>query len=266
MNLQTSWKLPKQRPRPRWGARSAVAVLLVSLLATPVGALRAEDSEKGFTPLFNGRSLDGWKGNPDLWSVVDGAIRGQTSDDKPLKRNEFLIWDGRAADFVLRLEFRIADRGVGNSGVQYRSKVYTDEGPWVVGGYQADIERTNKYMGILYEERGRGILALRGQEVALNRDGDKLVKEVVGSTGDEMELVQGVKANEWQTLEVTARGNRLEHKLNGRTLVRVVDNDSKEMAKSGVIALQLHVGAEMQIDFRNIRLRNERLEAIGDKP
>ncbi|MCO6047665.1 DUF1080 domain-containing protein [Aeoliella sp. ICT_H6.2] len=228
--------------------------------------MSAEDTEEGFVSLFDGESLKGWDGNPELWSVVDGVIRGKTSDDNPLARNEFLIWDGEVSDFVLKLEFRIADRGVGNSGVQYRSKRYKDEGPWVAGGYQADIERTNKYMGILYEERGRGILALRGQEVALNRNGEQFEKEVVGSTGDASELVQDVKAGEWQTMEIVARGNHLEHKLNGRTLVRVTDNDDEKMAKKGLIALQLHVGPEMQIEFRNIRLKDEGPDKKNSKP
>ncbi len=257
---------PTSTSRPLGATCLVVAALPLLCLAIPARALSAEAPEEGFVSLFDGESLKGWDGNPELWSVVDGVIRGKTSDDTPLKRNEFLIWDGQASDFVLKLEFRIADRGVGNSGVQYRSKRRSDEGHWVVGGYQADIERTNKYMGILYEERGRGILALRGQEVTLNRDGEKLEKMVVGSTGDAAELVQDVKAGEWQTLKIVARGNHLEHNLNGRTLVRITDNDDEMMAKKGLIALQLHVGPEMQIEFRNIRLKDESPDKKDSKP
>ncbi|WP_425396031.1 3-keto-disaccharide hydrolase [Aeoliella sp.] len=248
---------PFSTSRPHGTTRLVVSALAILFFTFPLRGLSAENAEEGFVSLFDGESLEGWDGNPELWSVVDGVILGKTSDVAPLKRNEFLIWDGEVSDFVLKIEFRIADRGVGNSGVQYRSKRHKDEGRWVMGGYQADIERTNKYMGILYEERGRGILALRGQEVALNRDGDKLEKEVVGSTGDPADLVEDVKAGEWQTMEIVARGNHLEHKLNGRTLVRITDNDDEKMAKKGQLALQLHVGPEMQIEFRNIRLKDE---------
>lgn len=228
-----------------------VVALLITLLPSGAGA-----TEEGFASLFDGSTLDGWDGNPKLWGVQDGAIVGETSDESPLEANEFLIWDGEAADFVLRLEFRIADRGVGNSGVQYRSKRLRGGGRWAVGGYQADIERTNQYMGILYEEQGRGIIAMRGEEVRLTPAHGGFHREVVGSVGDPKEIVDRVRAGEWQQLEVIAQGNRLEHKLNGRTTALVVDNDHSNAAQSGIIALQLHRGDEMKIEFKNIRLRN----------
>lgn len=230
------------------------------LAALPSACLFAADkatekNDDGFEVLFDGETLKGWDGNPKLWSVVDGVIHGETSDDAPIETNEFLIWDGTASDLHLIVEFRVADRGVGNSGVQYRSKRFEDAGKWVAGGYQADIERTNQYMGIGYEERGRGILAMRGEEVVLSEKPDGFKKEVVGSVGDAQEIVEGVKAGEWQTLEIIAKGNRLEHKLNGRTTAVVTDNDTRHAAKDGLIALQLHSGPSMAIDFRNIRLK-----------
>src|SRR5690606_9289917 len=119
----------------------------------------AKEKQDGFISLFDGETLKGWDGNPKLWEVEEGAIVGITSDDAPLKHNEFLVWEGEVSDFELRLQFRIADQGAGNSGIQYRAKRFPEVGKWVIGGYQADIDRTNRYMGILYEERGRGILA-----------------------------------------------------------------------------------------------------------
>lgn len=233
-------------------------IAAVLLLGAP-GAARevmAEESEAGFSALFDGKSLEGWDGDPKLWSVKDGVILGKTSDASPIEQNEFLIWNGRAADFELRLEFRMADRGVGNSGVQYRSKRFPDAGRWAVGGYQADIERTNQYMGILYEERGRGILAMRGEEVVLKAAPEQFDKQVIGSAGDPADLVEGVAPGEWQALEVIALGNRLEHKLNGRTMVRATDRDDTHSAAEGILALQLHQGPEMQVEFRNIRIKN----------
>ncbi|TWT75700.1 hypothetical protein Pla123a_32100 [Posidoniimonas polymericola] len=230
-----------------------VATFVAALLASsPSGAGAAEE---GFEPIFDGSTLKSWDGNPKLWRVADGVIVGETSDESPLESNEFLIWSGEADDFVLRLEFRIADRGVGNSGVQYRSKRLEDAGRWVVGGYQADIERTNKYMGILYEEQGRGILALRGEEVLLGGSANGVQRQVVGSVGNAEEIVNDVRAGEWQELEIVAQGNRLEHKINGRTTVLVVDKDESNAANSGILALQLHRGDEMMIEFKNIRLK-----------
>jgi len=238
-----------------------VALMLISLQPC-----MAED-EAGFEPLFDGKTLDRWDGSPELWKVQNGVIRGATLESKPLKANEFLIWKGEVADFVLRLEFRVADRGAGNSGVQYRSHRVPEAGRWVVGGYQIDIERTNKYMGILYEERGRGILALRGEQVLLSPatqvtgpratgDGaNKYTKKVTGQVGNPDEIVRGVRAGEWQSLEVSAIGNEHVHRLNSHITVRVTDEDTAHSASRGLLALQLHQGAAMQIEFRNIRLK-----------
>lgn len=210
-------------------------------------------TEEGFTQIFDGKTLKGWDGSPDLWSVAEGAITGVTTDDAPIKRNEFIIWDGEVADFVLRLEFRIADQGVGNSGIQYRSKHRKDVGKWIVQGYQADIEKSNKYMAILYEEGGRGILALAGEKVVLSKEKKK---EVVGSVGKKAELFKDVKAGEWQEYEVMAKGNHLVHKINGKVITDITDNNKEKASSSGVLALQLHRGPAMKVQFRNIRIKD----------
>lgn len=216
----------------------------------------AAGSEAGFVPLFDGATLKGWDGNPKLWRVDDGAIVGETTDTDPIDPNEFLVWHGEVADFVLRLRFRVADRGVGNSGVQYRSSRLRKKGRWVVGGYQADIERTNKHMGILYEERGRGILAACGQKVRLVPSGKGVSREALDSLGDPAMLLEGVSPGEWQQLDIVARRNRLEHRINGRTTVVVFDEDLDNASRSGVIALQLHRGPAMRVDFKDIRLKH----------
>ena len=142
-------------------SRICVVLTLAAVLVSGSAA------EKGFRSLFNGRDLSGWKGNPDLWSVENGAITGKTQADPKLTHNTFLVWqDGEVSDFELRLSYRIEK---GNSGIQYRSKVLDqgDFGP-IVGGYQADFEAGTTYSGILYEEKGRGILALRGEKVKID--------------------------------------------------------------------------------------------------
>ncbi len=125
----------------------------------------AAEADAGFTPIFNGTSLEGWEGK-DFWTVKDGAIVGTTTPEKPTNGNTFLIWrQGTLDDFELKLKYKIEG---GNSGIQYRSH---DHGDFVVGGYQADIDSTPTYSGINYEERGRGILAERGQRVTIAADG-----------------------------------------------------------------------------------------------
>src|SRR5215510_5580130 len=122
--------------------RSIHFILAAVFLLALAGTTHGED----FVDLFNGKDLTGWQGDPDLWSVKDGAIVGQTSAENPLKKNSFLMWRGRKpGDFELRVTWKIA---VGNAGVQYRSK---DEGEHVASGYQADIVGTDPdpYTGIL---------------------------------------------------------------------------------------------------------------------
>ena len=134
--------------------RFLAAVCLVAFGFLPVCA--AEESE--FRSIFDGKSLAGWDGNPKFWSVEDGAITGQTTAANPAKGNTFLIWrGGRPADFELKCEFRMPNRGFANSGVQFRSWEEPKKwGRWVVGGYQADMDDTGRYVGDLYCERDRG--------------------------------------------------------------------------------------------------------------
>ncbi|HOC57859.1 MAG TPA: DUF1080 domain-containing protein [Verrucomicrobiota bacterium] len=211
--------------------------------------------EKGFLRIFNGKDLTGWNGDPKLWSVKDGAITGQTTADNPTKGNTFLIWtNGTVADFELRCSFKLRPgdaKGFANSGIQYRSKVF-DPTNWVVGGYQADMEAGPDYTGILYEERMRGILALRGQKVLLDKEGKK---QVVGSVGAGAEIGAAIKTGDWNEYVIIAKGNRLQHIINGKQAVDVVDEDEAKRALSGVLALQLHAGPPMMAQFKNLRIR-----------
>ncbi len=222
-------------------------VVLASLLVVPLPAASADEPRDGFVSLFDGKTLNGWSGNPDYWSVRDGAITGETTAENPLKENTFLIWkDGKVGDFELRLKFRMVG---GNSGVQYRSE---DKGNHVVAGYQADIDATGQYIGILYEERGRGILALRGEKVEIQANGEK---KVVGKTSDDEEVLASVKKEGWNEYVIRAKGNRLEHILNGHTTIELTDNDEKNRSMSGILALQLHVGPPMLVQFKDIQLK-----------
>ncbi len=234
--------------------RERALVVAVLLILGTVGARGVLAAEEGFTPLFNGTSLDGWEGNPAIWSVQDGAIIGQTTPDLRLSHNTFLVWKGGTVDdFELRLSYRIVH---GNSGIQYRSKVLEPgpQGP-IIAGYQADMEAGTTYSGILYEERGRGILAQRGQMTrVLPGSGDKPEIEVLGAMGASTEIQAGIKSEDWNEYVVIARGNRFTHIINGRVTADVTDDDTAHAVGSGVLALQIHAGPPMSVQFKNIRI------------
>ncbi len=195
--------------------------------------------------LFNGRSLSGWKGLPEFWSVQGGNIVGQTTAEKPTKGNTFLVWQGgEIGDF----EFICKTRFEGNnSGVQYRSKLSRPE-TFGVSGYQADLHPSQNYFGMLYGEGlGRGVMAERGQKVVFGADGKK---QVAGKVGNAAKLV----ATEWNVLRIVAVGNRMIHQVNGVTTCDITDNDPRKLTR-GILALQLHAGPPMKAEFRDLRLR-----------
>lgn len=242
----------KQRLASLQLTRKIVSLFTLALVGTCLvgtSALAADD-EPGFVSLFDGKTLTGWDGNPKFWSVKDGAIVGQTTKENPTTGNTFLIWKGgMLEDFELRLSYRIVG---GNSGIQYRSK---DMGNWVVGGYQADFEAGDTYSGILYEERGRGVLAQRGQKVIVEKD----KKTVTATFADTKELQSKIKKEEWNDYVIVAQGNHLTHKINGNVTIDVTDEEVDKRAMSGILALQLHAGPPMTVEFKNIRLK--KLEA-----
>jgi len=221
-----------------------VAFLIVLLIVVPLRA--DEEADDGFVSLFNGKDLTGWKGDPELWSVEDGCITGKTKGKAHLPYNKFLIWDGVAGDFEFRCEFRL--EGANNSGVQYRSKHDKTRGDWVVVGYQADIHVNPHFLSMLYDEKGRGIIAQRGQQVVITPTGMKEVAELAGDA-DPVDLTK------WHQLTIVAQGNRLVHMLDGVLTVDVTDNQESEREMEGVIAFQVHRGEAMKAQFRNVRLK-----------
>jgi hypothetical protein len=202
-----------------------VASLLLVTLVVTAGWVSTSSAEEGFKPLFDGKSLEGWKGDPDLWSVEDGIIIG-TTDEKQIRHNTFLISDKPYKNFVLRLKFKLRN---GNSGVQFRGKA--SEG-FVVKGYQADIA-DKRYMGILYDEGGkRGILA--------DVDPEKVKPHI--------------KQGDWNEYVLTVDGNHITQQLNGFTTVDFEDQ-APSGATEGIIALQLHVGPKMRVEFKDVEIK-----------
>lgn len=235
---------------PRYAFAFVAFALLVSpnaLCRTATGQDQAAESTAESVSLFNGKDLSGWIGRADLWSVEDGQIVGRTVAENPLQHNTFLIYTGsEPGDFELTLQFKIEST---NSGIQYRSKII-DKEKFIVGGYQADIDFSNRYAGILYEERGRGILAERGQSVTIDEQGEKTRKNFA----DGGKLGNGIHPGQWNDYRIVAKGNRLQHFINETMTAEVIDNQPEKSAASGVIAFQLHQGDPMVVRFKNIVL------------
>jgi hypothetical protein len=210
--------------------------MLVSLL---VATLPAQASWKS---IFNGKDLEDWSGDSRLWRVHEGVIVGESAEKKT-EENSFLIWQGgKAGDFELEFQARVT--GNNNSGVQYRSKLL-DAAGWKVSGYQLDLHPQPSYLGMLYEERGRGIVCERGARVKL---WDK--PEVKGILE-----VPTVDLAVWNSYRIVAQGFALRHFVNGRLAVEVHDMHPEKRATEGIIALQLHAGPPMKAEFKDLRIR-----------
>jgi hypothetical protein len=240
-----------------WAAAGGGLVVSAVALGLMLGAVRAQqptplalDDHAGFTTIFDGSSMGQWDGDPAFWRVEGGVLIGQSTDANPLKRNTFVIWrGGTPADFDLVLEYRIT---AGNSGIQYRSREVTDVGRWAMSGYQADIDYENRYTGQLYEERGRGFLAMRGQATVV---GSAPPAKVVGHVEDADALKAAIQADGWNHFRVIARGNVLTHIVNGRVMSVTVDDDEARRTMDGLIGIQMHTGPPMKVEVRNVRIR-----------
>lgn len=212
---------------------SAICILMSPLLlyAAPPNQLTPEEKKEGYKLLFNGRNLDGWDGDPVRWSVKDGVIVG-SSDGHPFTVNTFLIYEGTFRNFILKGDIKLRNH---NSGIQFRSEQLPGDG-WMVRGYQADASEVGdekSAWGNLYEER------LRGRNVMKTPDeGWKIAKSLVHH-GD------------WNSYEILADGDHIRLTFNGQVTIDMHDSASS----SGIIALQLHAGPEMRVEFRNLKIK-----------
>ncbi|SFB56342.1 3-keto-disaccharide hydrolase [Algoriphagus aquimarinus] len=223
------------------------------------------ETEASFKSIFDGKTLDGWEGNPVYWSVKDGSITGEITPETLLKANTFLIWQGgQPGDFELKAEFKISESG--NSGINYRSELVEDV-PFALKGYQADIDGKNNYTGQNYEERKRATLAYRGQETKITPQPDGVgVREYVEKNawkglnvekeiGDRAELGSLIKAGEWNSIHIVAKGNVLKHFVNGKLMSEVHDEDPKNRLASGYLGVQVHVGPPMKVQYKDIMIQ-----------
>ena len=227
----------------------------------------SDRSKNDFVQIFDGKSLEGWKGDPTYWRVENGNLVGEVTPTTPLERNTFIIWQGgEPGDFELKAEFKITERG--NSGINYRS-VAVEGIPFALKGYQSDIDGRNRYTGQNYEERGRTTLAYRGEEVVINspdnpsgslRDHVKnnawSERTVKGSLGDPESLGDLINTEDWNEIHLVVDGNRMRHYVNGVLMSEVIDNDSINGRSDGKLGVQVHVGPPMKVEYRNLRLKH----------
>jgi 3-keto-disaccharide hydrolase len=214
------------------------------------------DDSAGFVPIFDGKTLTGWDGDTTFWRVENGEIVGETTPEKVMKQNSFLIWRGeKVRDFELKVEFRLNGT---NSGIQYRSTELPSIGKWVLKGYQADIDFGGLYTGNVHDERGRGpgeghaVLSRRGQVTRIV-DGPKY--KVVGTIGDPTLLRGVLNVNNWNRYHIIARGPVLLQFINEQLMAVAVDEDQKNAPAEGVIGFQMHTGPPFKIQYRNVLYR-----------
>ncbi|MFC1603444.1 family 16 glycoside hydrolase [Planctomycetota bacterium] len=230
-----------------------ICIVLIVILGFITASAVAQ--EAGFKPIFDGSTLDGWKaGEMSYWSVKDGAITGRSTEQNPCKSNQFLTWQlGEVDDFELKLKYRISGTPAANSGIQIRSWIAPDGH---AEGYQADIDMTGRYAGALYDEHARGMLAERGQKTVIASDGTKTQTAI----GDAQALMNIIRKGDWNEYHIIARGGSITLKINGEVTAEVQDNEEKNLELSGVLALQLHAGPPMTIEFKDIQMKRTKLQ------
>jgi hypothetical protein len=220
----------------------------------------------GYVPIFDGRTLDGWDGNPTFWRVEDGAIVGESTPERP-SGNSYIAYRRMAAkDFTLKFEIKV--EGNGGSGLQYRSRtglpwlanipanVTAFNGPvnlnWMMTGPQADFWPSRIYTGQFYSENTpMRILAWRGQVV--EGFGERS-KRLMGTIGDREALGAVVKQNDWNQYTVIARGGTFLHIINGQLMAVMIDDDPMSSNnQSGFFGIEIE--ATTKLSVRNIWLK-----------
>lgn len=237
-------------------------ILYIMLIACNASSQQTtEEKEDGFVNLFENDNLDGWEGDPAYWRIENGVVIGETSPETPpLTNNTFLIWkEGVVDDFELKTDFKITSNG--NSGINYRSQELSGL-PYVLSGYQADIDGGNIYTGQNYEEKGRAILAHRGEKVTTYFSENGTVKNNIWTSrriddelGEADSLRTIIEPQGWNEYHIIAKGNRLQHYINGVLMSDVTDEDTTQAAKKGLLGLQIHTGPAMKVEYRNLRIK-----------
>ena len=212
---------------------SILCVLLgPTLLCGKKQASEPQPVEKGFTPLFDGKTLQNWEGKKKFFRVQNSAIVAGFLHAR-IPNNEFLASEKEYGNFELRFEAKLVGQG-NNAGVQFRSQRIPNSHEMI--GYQCDVGGWSKgtIWGFLYDEsRRRKMLAEAPQD----------------------ELKKHVKPKgEWNKLIVRAEGPRIQIWLNGYQTVDFTEED-KDIPLKGRLGLQIHSGAPAECHYRNLRIK-----------
>ena len=203
-------------------------------------------TEPGFVSMFNGSDLTGWEGQPGWWSAHSGILTAESTIDKPCTRSHYLYWTGgEPADFDMRCRFRISSEG--NSGIQFRSERRAN---WDTWGYQADMDGAGEYVGCLYQHE-RGLVAERGQKVRIDPEGNKTVT----TFADSDELLKTVLKLDWNSYRLLANGPHISLWINDVLMCEVEDHQPRLGLRRGIIALQMHQGPPMKVEYADLRIQ-----------
>ena len=206
-----------------------------------------------FITIFDGKTFNGWKADTSVWHIENGCFVGEVTPSKQIQTNSFLIYTkSQAGDFEFKAKFKISNGG--NSGVNYRSEEIANI-PYALKGYQADIDGENVYTGQNYEERGRGFLAMRGQNAVINNSTDPFIIKSIGNSDS---LKSKIKVDDWNEIHLIVKGNNMKHYINGILMSETTDNDSSNSKLSGLIGLQVHVSKQMKVAYKNIQIKIEK--------
>lgn len=229
------------------------SLLLLTLLALSGGALTRPSAaaEPEWVPLFDGRTLTGWRGQDmSFWTLEDDAITGTISTNHVPPMNQYLIWEGGLMDdFELELTHRITGSSTPNvnGGFQFRSRRLPNGD---VAGYQVDNNFGQPWKVRLYDEFGRHDLALEGQQTVFHPDGRKDTQPLTLEPG-----ASDFRLDAWHVYHLRAQGRSLQLRINGKLVATVDDRDADSFEAAGVLGLQLHTGPPMKAQFKEIRFR-----------
>jgi len=238
---------------------SALAMLVTCAVAPAMAQGQQAPVPAGFTSMFDGKTLNGWKGDPTIWSVRDGAITG--SSDTPISANTYLIYEKPYANFEIRFKYRwLTD--VGNSGLQFRSGQIA--GNYILAGMQANVTPVGKpeRFAMLYDELGeRQEMVLLGQKATITRaqaaggGQGRIIRTVTEMVNSREEILSHVKpTGEWNEDVLIVYGNRYWHAVNGYLAFDATDDDPLN-ARDGLLGWQFHKGPASTVQFKDIVIR-----------
>ena len=232
--------------------KTSLLFIFLAVFGSPF--LFAQESKKsilpkGFISLFDGKTLKGWKAaDMSWWSVEDDAITARITNEKPCKDNQYLFSEfGEMADFELKLKHRLVSKHNVNGGFQFRSEHYEGDD---CKGYQVDNNTETKWLVRLYDEFGRHTLAWRGERSVFNEKG-----EVTTTKIPNVKRKAHFKLDKWHDYHLICRFNKITLYVNGKLVAEVIDDDPANFDPSGLLALQLHSGKPMLVQFKDIWLK-----------